>query len=170
LLTSTNGSDAVENDLPWNLIQKFRNKDKTLIEESKWRKYIRCIDGEFGVLPFLSFSTNAGGIEAERNLDIFTKDVLIPLCIKTNAIVICTPTRACSLGMSFGKAASFLTPIYEGYHLYFMFYFKPWIVYLMCRFFCSGKLPFSVLAIDSASNYVEVRTHSCKNLYFDWSH
>jgi hypothetical protein len=60
-------------------------KDQTLIAKGDWRKYVDC---ENGVLPFLSFSTNSEGIEAERNLDIFTQKVLIPLCVKTNAIVI----------------------------------------------------------------------------------
>ena len=65
-----------------------------------------------GVVPFLSFATNGEGMDAERSLDIFTQRVLIPLVVKTNAVVICTPTRACSLGMSFGKAASFLSSKY----------------------------------------------------------
>jgi hypothetical protein len=155
LLASTNGSDAVENDLPWELIKIFRDKDQTLMKEFDWRKYINCTDGELGVLPFLSFSTNSEGIEAERNLDIFTKDVLIPLCIKTKAIVICTPTRACSLGMSFGKAASFLAPTYERYCVFFS-QVGPCGLLNRC-FFCSGKLPFTMLAVDSASNYVQVR-------------
>jgi hypothetical protein len=62
---------------------------------------------EIGVCPFISFSTDVKGLEAEQNLDYFTKEVLIPLCVRTNALVICTPNRTCSLGMSFGKAASF---------------------------------------------------------------
>ena len=33
---------------------------------------------------------------------------------------------------------------------------------LNCCPFCSGKLPFTVLAIDSASNYVEVRDPRCR--------
>ncbi len=111
LLASTNGSDAVKSDLPYILY-----KDQTLIAKGDWRKTVDC---ENGVLPFLSFSTNSEGIEAERNLDIFTQKVLIPLCVKTNAIVICTPTRACSLGMSFGKAANFLASKY-GYRVYFI--------------------------------------------------
>jgi hypothetical protein len=118
LLTSTNGTYAVENDLPSCLIKKIRDQDPESFANPnfEWRKYIKFGgDVEIGVLPFLSFSTDAEGMEAERNLDVFVKEVLIPLCIKTSAVVICTPTKACSLGMSFGKAASFLAPTYEGY-------------------------------------------------------
>jgi hypothetical protein len=147
LLASTNGSDAVKSDLPYILY-----KDQKLIAKGDWRKYIDC---ENGVLPFLSFTTNADGMEAERNLDIFTQKVLIPLCVKTNAIVICTPTRACSLGMSFGKAANFLASKY-GYRAFSCFSSGFWSVLLIRCSICSGKLPFTVLAIDSASNYVEV--------------
>jgi hypothetical protein len=86
------------------------------MKTAEWEEFIECTaNREFGVLPFLSFSTNSEGIKAEQKLDLFTKEVLIPLCINTNAIVICTPTRACSLGMSFGEAASFLAPTYDGY-------------------------------------------------------
>jgi hypothetical protein len=121
LLTSTNGSDALEIDLPWELCGLFQNKNPTLMKTAEWEEFIECTaNREFGVLPFLSFSTNSEGIKAEQKLDLFTKEVLIPLCIKTNAIVICTPTRACSLGMSFGKAASFLAPTYDGYLLCLM--------------------------------------------------
>jgi hypothetical protein len=104
LLSSTNGSEAIKSDLPYILY-----KDKTLIAGGGWREYVDC---EGGVVPFLSFASNEEGMIAERNLDIFTQKVLIPLVVKTNAIVICTPTRACSLGMSFGKAASFLSSKY----------------------------------------------------------
>ena len=85
------------------------------MKDEDWQYHFECKEGEFGVLPFLSFSTNAEGIEAERKLDLFTKEVLIPLCVKTKAVVICNPTSACSLGMSFGKAARFLAPTFEGY-------------------------------------------------------
>ncbi len=121
LLTSTNGTCAIENDLPRSLLKKLKDQDTEISINSKceWQKYIKCsVDGEVGVLPFLSFSTTAEGVEAEQKLDVFTKEVLIPLCIKTSAVVICTPTKACSLGMSFGKAASFLAPTFEGYSLF----------------------------------------------------
>ena len=124
LLTSTNGSDAVQYDLPWELLAGFQNdksymftKDPALIEKEAWRTYITDCDDD--VFPFLSFSKDSIGIEAERNIDIFTERVLILLCIKTNAIVVCTPTRACSLGMSFGKAAGFLASTYDGYGAFF---------------------------------------------------
>jgi hypothetical protein len=118
LMTSTNGTHAVETNLPQYLINLFRDKDpeSSVIQNFEWRKYIKFgKDGEMGTFPFLSFLTNAEGIEAERNLDVFVKEVLIPLCIKTSAVVLCTPSKECSLGMSFGKAASFLAPTYEGY-------------------------------------------------------
>jgi hypothetical protein len=73
----------------------------------------RCTKHEIGVCPFLSFSTDDEGFEAERNIDYFIMEVLIPLCERTNAVVICTPNRACTLSMSFGKAASFLAAKYR---------------------------------------------------------
>jgi hypothetical protein len=89
--------------------------DRKSIENDEWKEYI---DVESGVVPFLSFVEDSEGINAERKMDIFTLEVLIPLCEKTNAVVICTPTRACSLGMSFGKAASFLAST-KGYCVLF---------------------------------------------------
>jgi hypothetical protein len=104
LLSSTNGSDAVKSDLPYILY-----KDESLIASGEWRRFV---DSTNGVVPFLSFTSLGKGAAAERSLDIFTQRVLIPLVVKTSAVVICTPTRACSLGMSFGKAANFLASKY----------------------------------------------------------
>ncbi len=70
LLESTNGSDALENDLPRKMIRKFKDKNPSLMKDEDWRSDIKWENGEYGVLPFLSFSTNADGIEAERRLDV----------------------------------------------------------------------------------------------------
>ena len=114
LLASTNGSDGLENDLPNCMYDDDYEKpfDRKSVENGDWKNIIDC---ENEVVPFLSFVNDSEGIDAERNLDVFTLEVLIPLCEKTNAVVICTPTRACSLGMSFGKAANFLAST-NGYH------------------------------------------------------
>jgi hypothetical protein len=117
LLKSTNGSDAIAHGLPHGFPKGFYNneKDITRIKDLEWQKHIECsAEKEPGVLPFLSLATNSEAIKAEHNLDIFTKEVLIPLCCKTCAIVICQLSQECSLSMSFGRAANFLAPTYEG--------------------------------------------------------
>jgi hypothetical protein len=102
----------VKSDLPYSLYAT--EKDSTVRRlNTTGKKWQELVDPENGVLPFLSFPNNSEAVDAEQNLDIFTQEVLIPLCVKTNAIVICTPTRACSLGMSFAKAANFLASKYR---------------------------------------------------------
>jgi hypothetical protein len=154
LLTSTNGSDSLDNDLPDCMYDEYDKPfDRKRIENNdKWKTFI---DVESGVVPFLSFVGDSEGFDAERKLDIFTQEVLIPLCEKTNAVVICTPTRACSLGMSFGKATNFLA-LTRGYCVFTMSCVEAMISLNDFSPCGSGKLPFTLLAIDSASKY-EVR-------------
>ena len=121
---------ALNQGMPLNRKALLEQKTIDLGNEKKQITWKDVIDCENGVLPFLSFSANENGdeengMEAERNLDIFTQEVLMPLCVKTNAIVICTPTKTCSLGMSFGKAASFLAPTF-GYYSFQILYIGPW--------------------------------------------
>ncbi len=107
LLTSTNGSESLLQDLPACLYSNIETGElnKQKIDSGEWKKYVKC---ENGVLPFLSFAKLSDAMEAEHDLDIFTMEVLIPLCERTNAVVICSSSRACSLGMSFARAANFL--------------------------------------------------------------
>jgi hypothetical protein len=111
VLASSNGSEAVEDAFAFDLYQvqldvlsngmPLHLEQVNKFEPEKRKTWRDVIDFESGVLPFLSFqvANSSNEMEAERNLDVFTQEALITLCIKTNTVVICTTTKACSLGM-----------------------------------------------------------------------
>ncbi|MAJ97152.1 MAG: hypothetical protein CMI56_00870 [Parcubacteria group bacterium] len=80
---------------------KYGNPQKLYEEGFNWKKHIYS-----GRQIHLPFRTDEEGIEADRALDIFMRDVIIPLAAQTNAVVIVSPFKSCSMSMSFCKAAS----------------------------------------------------------------
>ena len=59
--------------------------------------------------PNLSLSLNNEEIETEKEIDKFIYTILLPIVIETNALVLCSASRGCALGMSFSKAADILS-------------------------------------------------------------
>jgi hypothetical protein len=48
-------------------------------------------------------------IDAEKEIDQFIYTILLPIVIESKAIVLCSASRGCALGMSFAKAADILS-------------------------------------------------------------
>jgi hypothetical protein len=97
LLSSSNGSESLKYCLPFELYQ-----DRSLHVDGGWKDYV---DYEHGPVPCLCFEADEEGVEAEKKIDTFLHDILMPIVIKTNALVLCSASRACTLGMRFAKAS-----------------------------------------------------------------
>jgi hypothetical protein len=56
---------------------------------------------------------NREEIYTEKEIDQFIYTILLPVVIDSNAIVLCSASRGCALGMSFAKAADILSLKYR---------------------------------------------------------
>ena len=66
----------------------------------------------------MAFNTDDEGLRAERALDMFMRDVVVPLAAKTNAVVLVAPYSCCAMSVAFCKAATMAKGKY-GDHLPF---------------------------------------------------
>ena len=65
--------------------------------------------------PCTAFATDEEGETAELQLEQFMANVLVPLAIETNALVISTCFSCCTMGFAFGRAAALVKAQYHGH-------------------------------------------------------
>ena len=152
LLLSWNGSESIKFGLPFKLYQ-----DRDLSANGGWKDFV---DFEQGAVPFLCFQSDEEAIAAEKKIDTFVDHVLMPLVVKTNALVICSPSQTCTLGMRFTLAAKRLAPTF-GFVTKSPKILKSDVTNMKTTFLLTivmfrGNLPFTILGMDSAANYLEV--------------